>query len=115
MKSYLDKLFILEGILLAIIGVLFFLNPVDSFFNFTELSGIIIIVAGIIRIIRSFGTDSKMYYILTGIIDIIFCIIVYYHTYYFQIFYYILFKFTYNLYPEYISITAKTIKPIPKI
>ena len=79
MKSYLDKLFILEGILLAIIGVLFFLNPVDSFFNFTELSGIIIIVAGIIRIIRSFGTDSKMYYILTGIIDIIFGIIIWFN------------------------------------
>lgn len=31
MKSYLDKIFILEGILLAIIGVLFFINPVNAF------------------------------------------------------------------------------------
>ena len=31
MKSYLDKIFILEGLLLAIIGVLFFINPVNAF------------------------------------------------------------------------------------
>ena len=37
MKSYLDKIFILEGILLAIIGVLFFINPVNAFFNFTTI------------------------------------------------------------------------------
>ena len=73
MKSYLDKIFILEGILLAIIGVLFFINPVNAFFNFTTICGILIIIAGILRIIRAFGgTDSKMYYILTGIIDILF-------------------------------------------
>lgn len=59
MKSYLDKIFILEGILLAIIGVLFFINPVNAFFNFTTICGILIIIAGILRIIRAFGTDSK--------------------------------------------------------
>ena len=30
MKSYLDKIFILEGILLAIIGVLFFINYITK-------------------------------------------------------------------------------------
>ena len=77
MKSYLDKIFILEGILLAIIGVLFFINPVNAFFNFTTICGILIIIAGILRIIRAFGTDSKMYYILTGIIDILFGFIIF--------------------------------------
>ena len=78
MKSYLDKIFILEGILLAIIGVLFFINPVNAFFNFTTICGILIIIAGILRIIRAFGTDSKMYYILTGIIDILFGFIIWF-------------------------------------
>lgn len=79
MKSYLDKIFILEGILLAIIGVLFFINPVNAFFNFTTICGILIIIAGILRIIRAFGTDSKMYYILTGIIDILFGFIIWFN------------------------------------
>ena len=71
MKSYLDKIFILEGILLAIIGVLFFINPVNAFFNFTTICGILIIIA--------VGTDSKMYYILTGIIDILFGFIIWFN------------------------------------
>ena len=79
MKSYLDKIFILEGILLAIVGVLFFINPVNSFFTFTTLCGILIIIAGILRIIRAFGTNSKMYYILTGIIDILFGFIIWFN------------------------------------
>lgn len=79
MRGYLDKMFILEGVLLAIIGVLFFINPVNTFFNFTEVCGILIIIAGILRIIRAFSVDSKMYYILTGIIDIIFGIIIWFN------------------------------------
>lgn len=79
MKNYLDKMFILEGVLLAIIGVLFFTNPVGSFFNFTTICGILIIIAGIVRIIRAFGSGSTMYYILTGAIDIIFGIIIWFN------------------------------------
>lgn len=31
MERYLDKLFILEGILLGVIGVLFFMNPIGLY------------------------------------------------------------------------------------
>lgn len=37
------------------------------------------IIVGILRIIRAFGTDSKLYFILTGIIDIIFGVIIWFN------------------------------------
>ena len=76
MNNYLDKIFILEGIVLAILGVLFFINPVDSFMNLATIIGILMIVVGVVRIVRAFKTDSKMFFILTGIIDILFGLMV---------------------------------------
>ena len=76
MKNYLDKLFILEGIILAILGVCFFINPVDAFLNFALICGILMAVTGVVRIVRAFKSDEKMFYILTGLIDILFGIMV---------------------------------------
>lgn len=72
MKNYLDKLFIVEGALLAFIGLLFFANPVESLLNLTFLIGILIIISAIAKIIRSFKSSSKLYRLLAGGIDIIF-------------------------------------------
>ena len=44
MNSFLEKFFILEGVLLAIIGVLFFTNPIGSFLNFKNICGVLIII-----------------------------------------------------------------------
>ena len=76
MKNYLDKLFILEGIVLALLGICFFINPTGTFLNFTLICGILMAVTGVVRIVRAFRSDEKMYYILTGIIDILFGIMV---------------------------------------
>lgn len=73
--KYLDKLFIIEGIVLAILGVLFFISPAESLLNFALICGILTIITGVLRIIRAFTSSSKMYYILTGIIDILFGIL----------------------------------------
>ena len=76
MKNYLDKLFIIEGIVLAILGICFFINPVEAFMNFAFVCGILMLVTGIVRIVRAFKSDEKMFYILTGVIDILFALLV---------------------------------------
>ena len=79
MNSFLEKFFILEGVLLAIIGVLFFTNPIGSFLNFTTICGDLIIIASIVRFIRAFKSNSKSYYIITAIIDFIFGLIIWFN------------------------------------
>ncbi len=77
-KSKLEATLILEGILFGIIGILFFINPMESYFSFTTVAGILLIIAGIFRIIRAFKTDEKAYYIFNGIINILFGLIVWF-------------------------------------
>ena len=79
MKNYLEKMFILEGIILGIIGILFFINPLSALYNFTSICGILLTVYGIVRIIRGFQSNSKLYYIITGIVDILFGLIIWYN------------------------------------
>lgn len=76
MKGVLEKAFILEGIILVLLGIIFLVNPVESFFNFTTIFGVLIVISSIIRIIRGLRSDEKIYYILTGIIDLLFGILV---------------------------------------
>ncbi len=75
-KSNVESTLILEGILFGIIGILFFINPIESYFSFTAVSGMLIIVIGIFEIFRAFKTTEKCYYISMGIINIIFGLIV---------------------------------------
>lgn len=63
---------ILEGILMAIVGVLFFIKPMYSLLYFTIIAGILIIGSGIFRIIRAFKSSRKGLYIFTGIVAILF-------------------------------------------
>lgn len=77
-KSRLETVLILEGILFGIIGILFFINPIESYFSFTTVAGILLIIAGIFTIIRAFKTDEKLYYIFSGIINILFGLIVWF-------------------------------------
>lgn len=65
-------LFIVQGILLGIIGVLFFIYPIESLVNFTMICGVLAFVAGIISIIKAFKADRKGMFIFNGIIDILF-------------------------------------------
>lgn len=77
-KSRLEATLMLEGILFGIIGILFFINPIESYFSFTTVAGILLIIAGIFTIIRAFKTDEKAYYIFSGIINILFGLIVWF-------------------------------------
>lgn len=74
--SNLETTLILEGILFGIVGILFFINPIESYFSFTTVAGILLIIAGIFTIVRAFKTTEKAYYIFSGIINILFGLIV---------------------------------------
>lgn len=63
---------ILEGILMAIVGILFFIKPMDSLLYFTIVAGILIIGSGIFTIIKAFKSSRKDLYIFTGIISVLF-------------------------------------------
>ena len=63
---------ILEGILMAIVGILFFIKPMDSLLYFTIVAGILIIGSGIFTIIKAFKSSRKGLYIFTGIISVLF-------------------------------------------
>ncbi len=75
-QSKLESTLILQGILFGIIGVLFFINPIESYFSFTTIAGILIVIIGIFDIVRAFKSADKGYYIFTGIINIVFGLIV---------------------------------------
>lgn len=76
MKNLLGKAFMVEGIILALLGIIFLINPVNAFLSFTKICGFFIIIAAVLRIIGGFVSYSKLYYILTGIIDLLFGILV---------------------------------------
>lgn len=62
----------LEGILMAIVGILFFVKPMNSLLYFTIVSGVLIIGSGIFSIIKAFKSSRKGLYILNGIVSILF-------------------------------------------
>ncbi|MDA3730328.1 DUF308 domain-containing protein [Niameybacter massiliensis] len=75
MKNYIDKLFILDGILLAVVGILFFLCPLQSLLSFAFLIGILMIGAAISKIVHGWHSSFKMYTLISGVIDILFGLI----------------------------------------
>lgn len=72
MKKFLEYLFIIEGILFGIIGVLFFINPFSTLASFINICGVLIILAGIFSIIRSLTSTNNVFLIVNGIISILF-------------------------------------------
>ena len=71
-------LFVVQSILLAIIGILFFVYPIQSLVNLTMICGILAIVAGIISIVKAFKVDRKGMFIFNGIVDILFGLILWF-------------------------------------
>lgn len=72
MKKILEYLFIVEGILFGLVGILFFVNPLSTFSTFINLCGVLIIVSGIFSITRSFTYTNNIFLIVNGIISILF-------------------------------------------
>lgn len=52
MSNLLEKIFIIEGMIFAVLGVLFIFNPINSLVMLTNLTGLILISLGILYIIR---------------------------------------------------------------
>lgn len=75
MKTYLEKFFIVDGVLLAIIGALFFINPMGTLISFETVTGILVILVAGSKIFRSWQTPLRMYGLFSGIIDILFGLI----------------------------------------
>ena len=72
MTSFLEKMFIVEGILFGIIGLLFFVFPLQTIISLSALIAILFIVVGISTIIRSRQRDGRVFFIFNGIINILF-------------------------------------------
>lgn len=57
---------------MAIVGILFFASPVDSLLSLSIIMGILIIASGIFTLIKAPQTTRKGWYIFSGIINILF-------------------------------------------
>ncbi|MGL4345622.1 MAG: HdeD family acid-resistance protein [Cellulosilyticaceae bacterium] len=75
MKTYLEKLFIIDGVLLAVVGALFFINPLDTLVGFEKIIGILVILIAFSKIFRAWQGKNKIHVIFTGVIDILFGLI----------------------------------------
>lgn len=72
MQSYLEKLFLVEGIAFAIIGVFFFIFPLQSIISLSALIALMFMVIGVMTIVRSKGREGRFFYIFNGLINILF-------------------------------------------
>lgn len=78
MKGNAEKYLIIEGVLLAILGVLFFVWPIASFLEFIYICGAFLVVSSIVTIIRGFKSEYKGFTIFGGIINLLFGIILFF-------------------------------------
>ena len=72
MTTYLEKMFIIEGIIFAINGLLFFIFPLQSIISLSTLIAVLFIIVGVLTIIRSGTREGKWFYIFNGVINILF-------------------------------------------
>lgn len=72
MTTYLEKMFIIEGIIFAIIGLLFFIFSLQSIISLSTLIAVLFIIVGVLTIIRSGTREGKWFYIFNGVINILF-------------------------------------------
>ena len=72
MTSFLEKMFIVEGIIFGIIGLLFFIIPVETIISLSTLIAILFIIVGVLTILRSKEREGKLFFIFNGIINILF-------------------------------------------
>lgn len=75
MKKFYENLFIIEGILMGILGILFFVYPIDSFSIFIKIGSVILFIVGILIILRGYNDKLNVFSIINGIITIIFSIV----------------------------------------
>lgn len=72
MKNIINKMFVIESILLAILGILFFIKPIESIIVFSTTAGILLVIVGVLEIIRCYNKEYKEYYIFNSLVNILF-------------------------------------------
>ena len=72
MKNIINKMFVIESILLAILGILFFIKPIESVIVFRTTAGILLVIVGALEIIRCYNKEYKEYYIFNSLVNILF-------------------------------------------
>ena len=72
MTSFLEKMFIVEGIIFGVIGLLFFIFPIETIISLSTLIAILFIIVGVSTILRSKEREGKLFFIFNGIINILF-------------------------------------------
>ncbi len=72
MKNIINKMFVIESILLAILGILFFIKPIESVIVFSTTAGILLVIVGALEIIRCYNKEYKEYYIFNSLVNILF-------------------------------------------
>lgn len=72
MKNIINKMFVIESILLAILGILFFIKPIESVIVFSTTAGILLVIVGSLEIIRCYNKEYKEYYIFNSLVNILF-------------------------------------------
>lgn len=65
-------MFVIESILLAILGILFFIKPIESVIVFNTTAGILLVIVGALEIIRCYNKEYKEYYIFNSLVNILF-------------------------------------------
>lgn len=72
MSSFLEKMFLIEGLIFGIIGILFFIFPIETIISFSTIIAILFIIVGISTIVRGNQRQGKAFFIFNGIINILF-------------------------------------------
>ena len=72
MTSFLEKMFIVEGIIFGVIGLLFFIFPIETIISLSTLIAILFIIVGVLTILRCKQREGKLFFIFNGIINILF-------------------------------------------
>lgn len=72
MRGFLEKLFIIEGIMFGIIGVLFFVSSFSTFITLVKAIAVILLIIGVFTSIRAFLTPYTTFIMINGFLSILF-------------------------------------------
>ena len=72
MSSFLEKMFVIEGIIFGVLGILFFIFPIETIMSMSTIIAVLFVIVGISTIIRTSGREERWFFIFNGIINILF-------------------------------------------
>ena len=75
MKNIINKMFVIESILLVVLGILFFVKPIESLTLFSTTAGVLLVIVGALEIVRCYNKEYKEYYIFNSLVNILFGLI----------------------------------------